>query len=202
MYAQVNKASFWDEIYKNNQSKWDLMSANPVFIDLLEKSEFLKPGKLFIAGSGKGFDALAAAKKNFDVTAVDFSSEAISFSKKLAEKESGKINFIQGDIFELSNEYFELYDYAYEYVTYCAINPERRKEFAEKISSLIKPGGRLITVLFPIDKREGGPPFSIEVVEFYNNFSRFLKLEFASKQINSVKPRKGNEILQIYRKPE
>jgi SAM-dependent methyltransferase len=152
-------------------------------------------------GSGKGYDAVAAAKKNYDVAAVDFSTEAISFSQQLAEEENADINFIKEDFFELGNEYYESFDYIYEYVTYCAVNPRRRKEFAEKISSLLKPGGKLITVIFPIDKRDGGPPFSTDVIEFYRIFSQFLKLEFSSKQINSVKPRKGKEILQVYYKP-
>jgi SAM-dependent methyltransferase len=200
MYAEVNSASFWDERYKANQAGWDLKSANPVFVELLDKSEFLKPGKIMVAGCGKGYDSVAAAKKGYDVTAVDFSVEAISFAKLLAGKENVKINFLVQDLFQPDAQFFNYFDYVYEYVTYCSINPSRRKEFAEKISSVIKPGGRLITILFPVDKREGGPPFSIDVIEFYTNFSEFLKLEFSSKQINSIKPRKGREILQVYKK--
>ena len=139
-----------------------------------------------------------AAEKGCQVTAIDFSSTAINYAKELALQKGVNIEFLVEDIFTLKDDYSEKFDFVYEYTTYCAINPERRNEFAKKISSLIKKGGRLISVLFPVDKREGGPPFSIDVHEFYKNFSQFLQLEFSSKEINSIKPRKGKEILQVY----
>jgi methyl halide transferase len=201
MYAQVNNASFWDEKYKSNQANWDLKSANPVFAELLNKSEFITPGEILIAGCGKGYDAIAAAKKGYNVTAIDFSTEAITLAQRAAEKENVDIEFLTKDIFELDEAFINRFDYVYEYVTYCAISPLRRQEFARKISRLIKPGGKLIAILFPLDKREGGPPFSVDIMEFYKNFSRFLRLEYSSKKINSIKPRKGREILQVYINP-
>ena len=108
--------------------------------------------------------------------------KGIAFNRCVTNKDNFKENF----------------DFIFEYVTYCAINPERRKEFAQKISSLLKTGGRLISILFPVDRREGGPPFSVDIKEFYKNFSEYLRLEYSSRQINSVKPRKGKEVLQIY----
>jgi SAM-dependent methyltransferase len=198
MYDIVDKPAFWEEKYKSNQSYWDMKTANPVFTELLDSSDIIKPGKMLVTGCGKGYDAVLAAKKMFDVTAIDFSSVAIDYAKELAKKENVNINFLTEDIFNLNKKYFESFDVVYEYTTYCAINPERRKEFAEKISSLIKKDGKLVAVLFPVDNREGGPPFNIDVQEFYKNFSEHLYLELSTKQINSIKPRKNKEILQIY----
>jgi SAM-dependent methyltransferase len=198
MYASVDKPAFWEEKYKANQTNWDTKIANPVFKELLDNSEIIKPGKMLIVGCGRGYDAILAAEKGYQVTAIDFSSIAINYAKQLAIQREVNIDFLIEDIFTLNNDYKESFDFVYEYTTYCAINPERRKEFAKKISSLIKKGGRLITILFPVDKREGGPPFSINVQEFHKNFSEFLQLELSTKQINSIKPRKGKEILQIY----
>jgi 2-polyprenyl-3-methyl-5-hydroxy-6-metoxy-1,4-benzoquinol methylase len=198
MYAPVDKQSFWEEKYNKGEINWDLKSPNPVFADLLEKMNFISSGKILIAGCGKGYDAVLAAEKGFEVIAVDFSETAINFAKKFAEKKGVKINFLCEDIFKLSDDYLESFDVVYEYTTYCAINPSRREEFAEKISSLIKPEGKLISVLFPVEKREGGPPFGLDLMEFYKNFSKYLNLEFSTKIINSIPPRRGREILQIY----
>ncbi len=198
MYPAIDKPAFWEDKYKNDQANWDMKSPNPVFIELLDNPDFLKEVKMFITGCGKGYDAVAAAKKGYDVTANDFSSAALDFAKALADENNVKINFLNEDIFNLGKEYDENFDLVYEYTTYCAINPGRRKEFAKKISSLLKKDGKLITVLFPVDDREGGPPFRIEPIEFYKNFSEYLSLELSTKQINSVKPRAGNEILQVY----
>ena len=198
MYAPVDKPAFWENKYKTDQANWDTKSYNPVFAELLDNYELIKTGKILIAGCGKGYDAIIAAQKKYKVTAIDFSSTAINYAKQLAIQSNVNIEFLNEDIFTLSDDYSESFDLVYEYTTYCAINPERRKEFARKISSLIKKGGRLIAVLFPIDKKEGGPPFSIDVQEFYKNFSEYLHLELSNRQINSIKPRKGKEILQIY----
>lgn len=198
----ANSASFWDNMYLNNQAAWDMKSSTPLFEDLLNAGRYLNPGKILIAGCGKGYDAVLAAKKGYDVYAVDFSSEAIKFARELAKKEEVKVSFIHEDIFKLDTVYRKYFDYVYDYVTYCAVDPARRPEYAEKISSLLKQGGKLIALLFPVEKREGGPPFAVDVQEFYDLFSRNLSLKFSSKKINSIKPRRGREVLQIYIKKE
>jgi methyl halide transferase len=198
MYASVDKPSFWEERYRKNQTNWDTKSANPVFAKLIDDNNFTNKGKILIVGCGKGYDAVLAAEKGYDVTAIDFSLTAIEYAEQLAIQKELNIKFLIEDIFTLNKDYVESFDIVYEYATYCAINPERRKEFAIKISSLIKKGGRLIAILFPVDKRDGGPPFSVDIQEFYKNFSEHLQLELSTKQINSIKPRKGKEILQVY----
>lgn len=200
MYVPVDESTYWDERYKMNLTGWDTNRPNPVFAEFLENPIFLKPCKMLIIGSGKGYDAVLAAQKGYDVSAVDFSVEANKYAVKLAQENDVKVNFIARDIFTLGNERALSFDAVYEYTTYCAINPARRDEFAKKISSFLKTGGRFITVLFPVDNREGGPPFKIDLEEFYKIFSKYLSLEFSTKQINSVKPRKGKEVLQIYYK--
>ncbi len=198
----ANSASFWDNMYLNNQAGWDMKSPTPVFENLLCTGQFLRPGKILIAGCGKGYDAVLAAKKDYDVYAVDFSSQAIKYAKELAEKENVRINFVHEDIFKLDSVYRNYFDYVYDYVTYCAVDPARRAEYAEKVSAFLKPGGKLIALLFPVEKREGGPPFAVDIQEFYNLFSGYLCLKFSSGKINSIKPRKGREVLQIYLKKE
>ncbi len=198
----TESASFWNDKYLNNETTWDMKTPTPVFENLLDEQQFVNPGKILIAGSGKGYDAVLAAQKGYDVYAVDFSVEAIKFSKELAEKENVKVNFLHDDIFNLDTIYKNYFDYVYDYVTYCSILPERRKDYAEKISGIIKPGGKLIALLFPIEDRKGGPPYAVDIQEFYDLFSKHLQLKFSSREIKTIKPRRGREILQIYLKKE
>jgi SAM-dependent methyltransferase len=200
MITLADKASFWNEKYLNNESNWDLKSASPAFIEMISQKKFFSNGRLLISGCGKGYDAVAAAKEGFDVTAVDFSEYAINFARELADRNSVSINFIEEDIFKLDESFKSQFDLVYDYVMYCAINPLRRKEYAEKISSFLKVGGKLLAFLFPVEKREGGPPYGISISEVNNNFSRFLALEYSTKNINSIKPRLGREVIHIYKK--
>lgn len=200
--ASVDSASFWDDMYLNNQTTWDMHSATPVFEDVLNDQQFVKTGNMLIAGCGIGYDAVLAAKKGHNVYAVDFAREAIKSAIIMAEKEKVKMNLIHEDIFRLDSVYKDYFDYVYDYVTYCSIDPSRRKEYAEKIASLLKPGGKLIALLFPVEDRRGGPPYAVDVLEFYEIFSKHLQLTLSSKKINTIKPRRGREVLQIYIKKE
>ncbi len=170
----------------------------PVFENLLDEGEFMRPGKILIAGCGKGHDAVMAAKKGYDVYAVDFSVEAVKIARRLAAEGNVKVNLIHQDIFKLESICADRFDYVYDYVTYCSLLPERRKEYAEKIGRFLKPGGILIALLFPVEDRKGGPPYAVDIKEFYELFSEHLQLKFSSKKINSIKPRRGREVLQVY----
>lgn len=197
---EILSSTFWDEQYKV-KAAWDLNSPNPVFTYLI-KNKIINPSKLIILGSGKGFDAVLASESGFEVTAVDFSEEAINYSIELSRKFNAKVNFINSDMFEIDSNLNNTFDLLYEYVTYCAIEPSKRNQFIDLVKRLLKPGGRFITVLFPIDGRGGGPPFSVNQEEFIRNLSADFKLELMIKNIPSVKPRKGKEILLIFRKTE
>lgn len=198
MSIDADNASFWDEKYKNDETRWDLNGPNPAFLEIINNKKIIEPCKILIPGSGKGHDAVAAAKKNFEVTALDFSEYAINIGKDLAQKENVKINFICEDIFNLDEVYENSFDAVYDYTMYCAINPERRNEYAEKISSLLKMNGKFIALLFPVEEREGGPPFSIDIIDTYKIFSKYLRFSFSSKKINSHQRRKGREQLHVY----
>lgn len=200
MTHKVDNSEYWDEIYVNASVGWDLKSPAPVFLDLLSNNLLKNKKSILILGCGYGYDAVAAAKMGFEVTAVDFSESAIRFAKKLASEESVNVNFIVKDLFKLGKVYKNKFDVIYDYATYCAINPTRRKEYAKKISTLIKRNGLFLIILFPIENRTGGPPFAVDPVEAEQFFSQNLELVLSTDKINSIKPRKGRELLQIYRK--
>ena len=201
MAPTINNPAYWEEKYVKNQAGWDTGNANPIFAQLIKKKHFLQPGRILIVGAGKGYDAIDAAKEGFDVTAVDFSEKAISFAEELAKQNNVKINFLAEDFFKLDEKYFNSFDVVYDYVFYCAIDPSRRSEYADVVSKLLKPSGKFVAILFPVEKKIGGPPFGVDPLEVYENFSRHLQLEFSSKIVDSIKPRKGREVLQIYIKP-
>lgn len=194
----VNEREFWDSIYQNKKAPWDLKSPTPVFQRILKEKKIINSGKLLILGSGYGYDAVFAAKAGYEVTAVDFSVSAVSFAKKLAQKENVHINFIQDDFFNFKLDNSPCFDAVYDYVTYCAINPAKREDYAKLIKSLLKCGGVFIALWFPVEDREDGPPFGINLEETELIFSRFLKLKSSTIEKDTIKPRKGREVLQIY----
>ena len=193
-----DKVEFWEESYINGKTNWDLKSPTPAFIDLLNHNLLKDKRSMLVLGCGYGYDSIAAAKCGYDVTAVDISETAIKSASDLALKENTKINFLVDDFFLLKDDLS--FDIIYDYVTYCAIDPHRRKEYADKVASLINKNGLLVIILFPIEKRIGGPPFAVDVTEAEKLFGEHLELVLSTDEINSIKPRKSRELLQIYRK--
>ena len=200
MTDYVNNPEFWENLYLTENAAWDLKSPTPVFVRIIKEKKIIKGGKLLILGSGYGYDAVEAAKAGFDVTAVDFSSSANLFAGNLAARSNVKMEFITSDFFDLKEKYSSHFDAIYDYVTYCALEPGRREKYAVLITTLLKPGGKFIALWFPVEERTGGPPFGIDLVETEKLFSKHLTLVSSSVEVDTIKPRKGREVLQIYRK--
>lgn len=53
------------------------------------------------------------------------------------------------------------YDLVYDCTFLCAIPPARRSEWAAQMSRLVRPGGEIVSLVFPIGNFEGGPPFAL-----------------------------------------
>lgn len=200
MKFTVSSPEYWNDRYSKKNDIWTLNSPNPVLVQIIEQRMLVPPGSLMVAGCGKGEDAVFLSKAGFDVTAIDFSAEAVSIASELGKIEGSNAVFLQNDLFKLKPEFSGRFDYIYEYVTFCAIDPEKIEEMIDNIASALKPRGLFVTIPFPVDSREGGPPFAIDLIGFSALAGKYLKLEYFSKNINSVKPRKGNEVLMIFRK--
>ena len=53
------------------------------------------------------------------------------------------------------------YDLVYDCTFLCAIDPSRRLEWAQQMRRLIRPGGEIVSLVFPVGDFEGGPPFAL-----------------------------------------
>ncbi len=162
----------------------------------------MDPGIVCIVGCGRGYDAVMFAQKGFDVTAVDFAPSAIAAVQELANEADIPVNTVEVDIFSLKTVYANSFDYIIEQTCFCAINPKRRQEYESLIQKLLKPGGKLIGLWFPLDKilAEGGPPWGTTIKEVKSLFKNGWKVEREEFSDLSIEPRKGREKLIIFQK--
>jgi SAM-dependent methyltransferase len=199
MNMDVNLPDKWDENYQQGTDGWDLGRPTPVFQRLISSRE-LKPGRMVVLGAGRGHDAREFARHGFQVTAVDFSSQAVQEMHRLASPDA-PVEILQHDIFTLPDTLNSSFDYVLEYTCFCAIDPTRRAEYADLVTRLLKPGGIYIDLAFPLDGRKGGPPFAVSAKEVLDLFqARGFKLISREKLVDSVKPRRGAEELFIFQK--
>jgi SAM-dependent methyltransferase len=178
---------------------WDLGGPTPVFKRFASSARF-SPGRMLVLGAGRGYDAREFSRHGFQVTAVDFASNAVHEMKRLAEPDA-PIEILGEDIFTFPNEYNGTFDYVLEYVCFCAIDPSRRNEYADVVARLLKPSGLFIDLAYPMDERKQGPPFGFSDKELAGLFEkRGFTLLSREKPADSIKPRKGAEELFIFQK--
>ena len=201
MTHDVNSANNWDSYYDQNKDGWDLGGATPVFKRLASTARFT-PGRMLVLGAGRGYDAREFSRHGFQVTAVDFASNAVNEMKRLAEADA-PVDILQQDIFTFPNEYDDTFDYILEYVCFCAIDSNRRNEYADVVTRLLKPNGLFIDLAYPLDGRKNGPPFGFSDKELLDLFEeRGFKLLSREKQDDSIKPRRHAEELFVFQKKQ
>ena len=195
----VNSPRKWDENYESKTDGWDLGGPTPVFKRLISSRQLI-PGRMIVLGAGRGHDAREFARHGFQVTAVDFSSQAVQEMHRLATPEA-PVEILQHDIFTLPDTFNESFDYVLEYTCFCAIDPKRRAEYADLVTRLLKPNGVYVDLAYPLDGREGGPPFAVLASEILDLFqARGFKLISREKPAESIARRRQAEELFLFQK--
>jgi SAM-dependent methyltransferase len=155
---------------------------------------------MIVLGAGRGFDARMFARNGFEVTAVDFASEAAQAMRELSNPDA-PVEILNIDIFDLPHNMDGAFDYVLEYTCYCAIDPRRRDEYADVVAGLLAPGGHYIALAFPISSHSGGPPFAVSPDELLGLFlERGFEMVRRENPPDSVPQRRNAEELLILRK--
>ncbi|KAG8917178.1 hypothetical protein FRC01_002623 [Tulasnella sp. 417] len=153
---------------------WDNGEIQPPLRDFIESndgkallSKKSENARALVPGCGTGYDAAYFASLGYEALGADLSSTAVQRAKEFwaesPELKSGKLSFQVLDFFK-----FEVpatkYDLVYDCSFFCALPPELRAPWGARMRELVRPGGTLITLVYPIDgSRTGGPPYSIDV---------------------------------------
>lgn len=184
---------YWNERYLTNQTGWDIGGAStPLreYIDQLDNKDL----KILIPGCGNAYEAAYLLEHGFrNVTLVDISELVVADVTKRYSSYKGKgLTILCDDFFKLSGQY----DLVLEQTFFCALDPSDRKRYVEKMASLIRPGGKLVGLLFN-RAFEGGPPFGGSVDEYKLLFSGVFRLRVMEPCFNSIKAREGSEVFMI-----
>jgi len=84
-----------------------------------------------------------------------------------------------------------------EQTFFCALDPSLRKDYVAKMVELLKPGGKLVGLLFDRQFEEAGPPFGGSKAEYEELFSGKLQISTLAPCYNSIGPRAGTELFLI-----
>jgi SAM-dependent methyltransferase len=184
-------ATYWQKRYLDGSTGWDLQLVSPPikkYCDqLVDKSL-----RVLIPGAGFGHEAEYLVDNGFfSVTALDFASGACeALIDRIGSRKKHELNVVCGDFFTHEGQY----DLILEQTMFCALHPNRRIEYIEKIYSLLSNGGKYVGLLFASHFEKEGPPFG----GTYEEYIALFTPHFYSIQIepcyNSIAPRAGNEL--------
>lgn len=174
----------WSEAWEEGRTPWDAGAEAPALVELIDNGH-LGGSRALVPGCGSGYDALALARVFDEVVGLDLAAGAIDRMETLrAERgvEADRVRGIKADFFEFEPE--EPFDLIYDYTFLCAIEPERRQEWARRMDELLAEDGEIVTLIFPVvDKpADEGPPYAMspELVQ------ELLTREFRAVELSEV----------------
>ncbi|KAF2970244.1 hypothetical protein GQX73_g3305 [Xylaria multiplex] len=179
----------WAKCWEDKWTPWDRGGPSMALHDLLKENpngviplpSETSPKTCLVPGCGRGYDVVLLSLFGYDVYGLDVSSQALSAAKENAEKalteglyetEGGKrgaINWTCQDFFaEDWKDVQGTFDLIFDYTFFCALPPPLRPAWAKKMKTLLSPGGRLVCLEFPSDKKpsEPGPPWAAPPGEY------------------------------------
>lgn len=188
-YPEKPSPEFWNNLYKSGSTGWDIgYIATPIkeYFSQLTRKNY----QILVPGAGNGYDVGYLYQQGFsNVFLLDFAQEAINNFKKsfLYFPES---QIICGDFFKHHGQY----DFIIELTFLSSLNPDLRNKYVEKMSELLKPGGKLIGLLFNHHFNSEFPPFGGTLEEYSKLFSKYFVINRMELAYNSIKPRLGREL--------
>jgi methyl halide transferase len=135
----INK-DYWNELYQSNDTGWDIGYPSPAiqaYMDQLENKNL----SILIPGCGNSYEAEYLLQNGFtNITLIDIAPLLTQALEVRFQHSKDKVSIITGDFFEHEGKY----DLILEQTFLSALPPSLRPAYADKMHSLLNPGGKLI----------------------------------------------------------
>ena len=191
---RVSAPAFWEGLYAERQDGWELGEPAPSLQAWLASGGTFFPGaRVAVPGCGRGHDVRLLARHGFAVTGFDFAEAAVTEARELAAREQIPAVFERRDVFTLPSDHGGTFDAAWEYTCFCAIDPDRRAEYARVLHDILKPEGILLACFYPVKDGTDGPPFPVALQDIEAALGPFFRILEAGPPPASPERRRGLE---------
>ena len=139
-----------EDIYRSmpvDKIPWNRPEPPQILVDAVE-SDRIKPCKAVDLGCGAGNHSIWLAKKGFNVTGIDISSEAIKIAKKQAEAAEADCRFLMRDLLGDMSEFNQTFDFALDWELLHHVFPDDRPKYIENVHEILKSGGTFFLLGF------------------------------------------------------
>ena len=139
----------------------DVSSRNAAFIDqsvewIVSHFNVGAGTKIADFGCGPGLYTMRLAKKQADVTGIEFSKRSIQYAQEVAPREGMSIRYVNQNYLEFeTDDCFHLV--LMIMCDFCALSPTQRKKMLGKFHTILQPGGSVLLDVYSLtafDQRE------------------------------------------------
>ncbi len=189
----------WSAHYRASDTPWDLGGPHPELSSRLQDGRLAPPApgaRALVPGAGAGHDAIALARRGWKVTAIDWVPELAALVGPLLERDGGR--YVTGDAIEFDwsgTAEADGFDLVWDHTFFCAIPPDHRAPWGQRASTLVRPGGRYASLVFPVGKpaEEGGPPFGMDEAALAGALGSLFRVEEHAPVARAVARRQWRE---------
>ncbi len=154
---QTFDREFWEQLWSKTLSEHpDKVARRPPNPHLIQEVASIQPGRALDAGCGHGAETLWLAAHGWQVTALDFSSDAMAYGKSMAETAgadiAARIEWIVCDLatWNAAPEQYDLVVCMYVHVA------DSVEDMVKRMGSYVAPGGTLFMIGHrPVDSKTG-----------------------------------------------
>ena len=187
--------TYWSGRYRDRATGWDMGIASPPLTNYFDRLTD-RDIRILIPGAGNAYEAEYLYRLGFkNVWVLDISPVPLNnLQKRVPDFPSRQL--LCENFFSHSGQY----DLIIEQTFFCALHPSERNQYVTQMLALLKPGGKLVGVLFDDPLNADHPPYGGNKDTYLPCFEPFNLLYFDSCY-NSVPPRAGRELFLIAQKP-
>ncbi len=156
----------WEARYRAGSTGWDRGRASEALFHWLELGAV--PGRrVLIPGCGNGYEVDELAARGYEVTALDIAPTPVANLRARLAAAGLEATVLQTDLFTWRAD--RPFDAVYEQTCLCAIEPQQRRAYADRLRQWLRPGGHLLAQ-FMQTGQPGGPPFHCDLQEMRELF--------------------------------
>lgn len=151
----------WKEAWRAGVTPWDAGASAPALLRLIDQ-DLVPAGRVLVPGCGAGYDLIALARTDRQVTGLDLAEDARARFVAAAASLPGEVVYEVADFFGYEPE--AAFDFVWDYTFFCALDPSQRGAWSERMKRLLAPSAILATLLFPFEdplSDRQGPPWPV-----------------------------------------
>ncbi|KAA9338225.1 methyltransferase domain-containing protein [Hymenobacter busanensis] len=191
MDSQPFDAVYWTSRYHAGRDGWDVGTITEPLRAYFAQLGAPDQRRILIPGAGRAYEAEWLHRHGWPhVFVADIAPEALEALQARVPDFPAE-HLLLADFFALQGPF----DLIVEQTFFCALDPGQRPAYARQCAQLLRPGGKLVGLLFDGPVGPGNePPFGGSREEYRAYFAPYFDFVHFDTAHNSIKPRAGREL--------